>query len=237
MAETVITSVATQVASEVAGRTASLYNQSDESTKDRVATGVGLGTLGLSNIASFPRTLIFAAINFFILSVIFVSTLMAKLRALYRAGDQTQENYVRNAFIRGLGFALIATVIFAVVDFLSGGVATVVMFILYPLAGVAMLVLSLIAPSFLNDITEQRDLPEGAPVDTPRETVSRISAYRLWSVVFWPLFIIAMIVSLAMGALISYLGVRISRLALDMLAGLASNQSGALNLGKLINIQ
>lgn len=230
MAEAVIGAVTTQVVTQVAGETASLYNQADEATKDKVATGVGLGALGLSNIGGLPRILIFAAINFFILSVIFVSTLLAKLRALYRTGDETQENYTRNAFLRGIGFAFIATAIFAVVDFLSGGVATMVMFILYPLVGVSMLVLSLIAPTFLNDITE-------TPGTTPTtETISRISAYRLWSVVFWPLFIIAMLVSLAMGALISYVGVKISRLVLDMLAGLAANQNGSMNLTNLINI-
>lgn len=219
MTEISIASVATQVATEVADKAADLYIQSDNSTKSRGG--------GLVYVAPFSRTLVFAAINFFILAGIFIGTLVAKLRIQYQPG----ENYVRDAFVRGIGSALIATGVFVVIDILSGGFATLVMLAVYPLAGVTMLVLSLIAPLFLNDITEIR-IVNGTE---QRETVSRISAFRLWSVSFWPWFIIGMLVALAFNALLSYLGTKISRVAVDILSNIASPSTGGLNLGSILN--
>lgn len=226
MAETAIAAVAVNVATQVAGKAANLYNQADEPTKTRIATSVGAGTLGIGAVAGLPRTLILAAINFFILSAIFIGTLFARYRALFRAGDASYENYTRNAFLRGMGLALAAAVIFAITDFLSGGTASLVMLLVYPLAGIGMLILSLIAPSFLNDITE----PDP---NNPDATRSRISAFRLWSVAFWPIFIIGMLVSLLIGGLVAYLGTKISRLVLDMLGKLAGSTGGQSTTGGL----
>ena len=233
MTEAVIASVASQVASKVTGETSNMYVQSDNTIKNRNSTGLGLGSLGLNTVTGFSRTLIFAAINFFILSVIFVTLLLSKLRTLYEAGDEARENYIKESLIKGVGLALVAAGVFAVVDFISGGVATLIMFIIYPLAGISMLILSLIAPVFMNDITEEiPNLGSGSP--NAGEMISRISSYRLWSVSFWPIFIIGMLISLALGALISYLGVKISRLALDMITNLAANQTTGMNLGSFL---
>jgi len=158
--------------------------------------------IGSDNATVFSRTLLFAAFNFFILTVIFVSTLMSKLHSLSKERGDTRRLYIVDAFIKGVSLALIATGVFAVIDFISGGIATLIMFVVYPLTGVSMLILSLINPPFL------------------RDTTAKTSSYMLWSVSFWPIFIIGMIMSLAFGALISYLGTKMSHLAMSMITNM-----------------
>lgn len=172
---------------------------------------------------SLPRTLAFTAINFFILAGIFIGTLLAKFKIQYDLGDLSQTNYMKNAFIQGLGLAITASAVFAVIDILSGGFAVFVMFAIYPLVAVTMLVLSLIAPSFMNDISNTEN------------TAIRISAFRLWSYAFWPWFVIGMLLSLVLNAIISYLGEKISRIALDMLTNISNTSTnGSINLRSLI---
>lgn len=224
MAEAAIISGVLQAGQQVVGKAADFYNQADEATKAKIAKGAQLAQVGGQYASGIGRALIFAAINFFILAVIFVSTLIAKNKALFRAGDKAQENYIKNSFLKGLGLALVAAAVFFFVDIFSGGIATIVMFIIYPLAGIATLVLSLIAPSFLIDISETK-----ADVK-----VTRISGYRLWSVAFWILFVIGMIVALAIGGLLTYIGTRFTRVALDALGKVAgTNGSGSGGSGLL----
>jgi hypothetical protein len=165
--------------------------------------------LGQNRLWKFSTSLLIAAINFFILAGIFIGTLIMKLRAQYLSGDEEQVDYVKNAFLRGLMLSLIATVSFFVVDFISGGFASLLIMAIYPLAGISMLVFSLMKPSYLFDITEG--------------DMSRISAYKLWSISFWPLFIVGMIVALSLGALTTYIGSKISRIILDTLVSISSS--------------
>ena len=154
-----------------------------------------IGTIDIS------RTLVFGAINFFILSVIFVYTYMRKIG--YTS--------IKDALLKGIGFALIATGLFMIVDILSGGIAIMMMFLLYPLIGITMIVLSLISPVFLRDISENEDGEK-----------TQISLFQLWSVSFWSIFLIGMLISLGLGALISYIGSRVSKIAMEMITTIAS---------------
>lgn len=141
-----------------------------------------------------------AAINFFILSCIFILTLRARLKNLYLEGDKEQVSYNMNAFIWGIIYALIAAVAIFVIDIISGNFATLMMIPVYLLSGLSMLILSLIAPSFLSDV----------------------SAYKLWSISFWPIFIVGMLIALTLGAFTSYLGARFSKFLLTTVSRIVS---------------
>lgn len=162
------------------------------------------GQKGLT-ASRIPMYLLSAVINFFILTFIFVATLYTKLKALYQAGDQGQVSYTKNAFLRGIGLALIAAVIIFIIDIISGGFASLLMIPVYVFAGIATLVLSLIAPTFLQDVTETKNGIE----------VSHISGYKLWSVSFWPIFTVGMLIALALGAFSTYIGNKLSGIILN----------------------
>ncbi len=191
------------------------YTSAPESTKQKIQFGVDALSQTGSRILKLPFILLSAAINFFILAFIFILTLRAKLKALFEAGDESQKDYMRNAFLRGLGYALIAAVVLFISDLISGGYASMFMFMIYPLAGVGTLILSIIQPSFLMDISEPNP-------DVPGETRGRISGFRLWSMSFWTIFILGMVAAIAVGLVAARIGNKLSRSFFDLMAGIAS---------------
>lgn len=176
--------------------------------------------------SKIPAYLLSAAINFFILGFIFVATLAAKYKALLAAGDQAYVSYMKSAFLKGLGFALIAAVTIFVIDIISGGFASLVMVPVYVLAGIATLILSLIAPPFLQDVTETRNGVQ----------VSRISGYKLWSVSFWPLFVVGMLVALSLGAFASYIGNKLSTVVIDTINSITNRGLSNADFGSLFRL-
>lgn len=211
-------SVIATTAPVVAEKVATVYTNLPEPTKAKVATGVNLFGKGLGTISSLPFMIVTAIANFLILSFIFILTLFFRNRALFRTGDIRYANYVRDALLQGFGWALVATATIFVIDLITGGFASIAMVGVYILAGVAMLILSLIKPPFLNDINETVTGPDGNTV-----VVSRGSAYRYWSVSFWPLFIVGMLTALALGALTVYISNKFSKNVLDLLAMVATS--------------
>ena len=67
----------------------------------------------------------------------------------------------------------------------------------------------MIAPSFMNDIHEEKDGVQ----------VSRISAYRLWSVSVWTIFILGMALSLILAGVAAYIGTNIVKVVGDVASG------------------
>lgn len=190
------------------------YSRAPEETKRKINFGIDIFQQTGSRILKVPIMLLSMAINFIILAFIFILTLRAKLKALFDAGDASQRDYMRNAFLRGLGYALLASVILFVSDLISGGYATLFMLLIYPLAGIGTLILSIIQPEFLNDITE----PDP---DVPGGTRSRISGFRLWSISFWSIFILGMVAAIAVGLVAARIGNKLSRSFIDLVAGIA----------------
>lgn len=217
MATAVVAPIVIDAAGRVAGVAADAYVKADEGTKTAIVSGLNVAGRSIVGAANIPFFLISAFINFLILGFIFVLTLYYRGRGQFEAGNARAANYVRDAFLKGLGLALAAAATIFIVDFISGGFASLVMFAVYPLAGIGMLILSIIKPAFLNDITGEVD---GVPV-------ARGSAFRYFSVVFWPLFILGMIVALAFAALTTYLGIKFSKGAIDLLANAVSGDRGA----------
>lgn len=213
--------VIAQAAPVIAERAATIYTGLEEPQKQRVATGVNLLGRGLTTVSTIPFMIVSAIANFFILAFIFILTLFLRNRALFQAGDERRANYVRDSLLLGAGLALGATAVIFVIDLLSGGFASLVMIGVYIIAGVGTLILSLIRPSFLNDITETTE------VNGEQTTVGRTSAYRNWSIAFWPTFAIGMLAALALGAATTYVSNKFSKNILDLLAGAVTSREGS----------
>jgi hypothetical protein len=223
--------VVASVAPVVAERAATFYTNLDEPTQERIATGINLFGRGISTVSTIPLMLVSLIINFILLAFIFILTLYLRNRALFQAGDVAYVNYVRNAFLQGLGWALAASVTIFVIDLISGGFASLVMIAVYILAGIGMLLLSLINPSFLNDITETVE------VNGEQVTRSRTSAYRFWTISFWPIFVIGMLAALGLGAATTYVSNKFSKNVLDLLASVAvTNNTGTATPVNLSNL-
>lgn len=215
----------------VAERAANIYTGLEEPQKQRVATSINLLGRGLGTISTIPFMIVSAIINFFILAFIFVITLFLRNRALFQAGNKDRMNFIRDSILMGIGLALAAIAVIFVVDLISGGFASIVMVGVYVLSGVGALILSLIRPSFLNDIIKTVDV-DGTPTITMG--TNRISAYRIWSIVFWPLFIIGMLASLALGAATTYVSNKFSKNILDLLASAVTSREGSIPLSHVL---
>jgi len=181
----------------VAGKAAEMWSAMPESTKMGIGAGLEFTGGTLKRFFGLPLTIVMSIVNFVVLSIIFIWTMYLKL------------GNIREAFLKGIGFALAATFIFAVTNFLSGGFAAIILLFVYPLAAFGMWILSLIAPSFMDDIHEEKDGVQ----------VSRISAYRLWSISFWTIFILGMILSLILAGVSAYIGTSIAKRIGDVASG------------------
>lgn len=181
----------------VATEAAKMWSTMPDNIKQGIGAGLEFTGGTLKRFVGLPITIVMSVINLIVLSIIFVWTMYLKL------------GNMRDAFLKGIGFALAATVIFAITNFLSGGFAAIILFFVYPLAAFGMWILSLIAPSFMDDIHEEKNGVE----------VSRISAYRLWSISFWTIFILGMILSLILAGVASYIGANVVKVVGDVASG------------------
>jgi len=151
------------------------------------------------------RILIGSIVNFFILSAIFITTLIVRDKDIYKA------------FLYGIGLSLIAVSIYAACDYLSGGIATIIMFVVYPLVLIGSLIIYLISPTFLYD------------------KINGISGYRIWSIIFWPIFILAMFISLILGMAVTYLSKKMSDIILNVIS-LVANDPTRLGVNSILKM-
>lgn len=215
---------ALQIGQDLLGK----YNELPPETKNKIFLGVDFLNQGGSRVLKLPYMLVAAAFNFFILAVIFVLTLRAKLKALFDAGDQSQSNYMRNAFLKGLGLALVAVSIIFISDLISGGFASMFMIFIYPLAGIATLIMSFISPSFLEDIRETNE--DGT-------IISRISGFRLWSISFWTIFALGMVAAIVVGLVLARVGNKLTRGVFDLVSSMVGDTaSGSFDPSSLVSM-
>lgn len=151
---------------------------------------------------SIPSMILSAVINFVILAIIFVLTLWFRNRALYDVGFR-DEDYARDAFVTGIALALAASAILLLVDIITGGLGSVMMVGVYALTVVAALILYIASPKAL------------------RDTPDDISLYRLWSVSFWIIFIVGMVVAISLSLFTSYLSKKFTALVLELVDNIA----------------
>lgn len=174
------------IALELAKGAGQVYAGLDEKAK----TGIwaGLTSLGFATgaVISIPVALISTIINVIILSIIFTITLYRKYAAQIRRGQVTMRNPAGQAIARGLGLALLAGVILFGASMATGGLASMAMLLVYPIAGLFTGIGTLINPGFLQDVAA-----------TSTEA-GYISGFTRWSLAFWPVFLITMIISVVM---------------------------------------
>lgn len=163
--------------------------------------------LSLHSNTSISRTLFYAAINFMVLTAIFISTLVYKI------------GYSYEVLFQGINLALLATFIYVVVDMISDGFASMMLIGVYPLSILSMMVLSLVNPVCIHDLDD------------------RTSTYRLWSISFWIWFLIGMVVAVSFKILLIYMSRRISYLTKSILSDIGnsiSNNRSPMNLSSIL---
>lgn len=165
-------------------------------------------TEGWTRIYGVIWMVISAVVNFIILSFIFISTMYVRMIQL------KEDISMIDVFARGIFLALSATMILFIVDITSGGFGTLIMIIVYPIAFVVSIIMSLLAPTIIYD----------------RDTY--ISSYRIWTISFWSIFIVGMIVALSLGIFLSYIGTKFSTVLMGLLDDMADKISiqGDLNV-------
>lgn len=178
MASALASALATEVASSAAKGAGKAYSSLDEKTKTGLWSGVaGLG-FAHNAIVSLPIAILATVLNVIVLNVIFTLTMYRKYSA------QNRDKPFYKALTRGMGLATVAGVLLFGASILTGGLASLAMLAVYPLAGLATGLGSLVDIEALHDIKATQDKD------------GYISGFARWSVSFWPIFIIAMIASI-----------------------------------------
>jgi len=150
------------------------------------------------------------AINFFLLFGIFTILIYTK-----NSHSKDQSDILALSFLKGFGFAILASFLLWIVDWFSGGIATKVVFFVYPLVILSTIILSLWNPKFLCDIDDNQNT----------------SLYRYWSLSFWIFYSFILLFAIGCYIFISILGRKISNVATEMISRITTSPS----FSKLLN--
>src|SRR5688572_15194603 len=138
---------------------------------------------------STPTIIVGACVNFIGISVV-ITTIMSRSRPFMEA------------VMYGIALALVATVVILIVDLMTRGLATRMMFMVYGFTLVLMLVLVIVRPSFV------------------LKADGSLSGFYLVNFSFWPVFITGMLISLMLAIAVTFLSSRFSSSIMSMVDNL-----------------
>lgn len=206
---------------EIASAAGQGYLLLPEKAKKGLSAGVNVLGIGLNTFAALPIIIIACIVNMIILSVVFTITLYRRQKAQILAGQLTLENPLTDSLWKGLGLAFISTFILFIVSVLTGGLAVLMMIAVWIFAIIGVTLLSMTNIEFLNDVT-------------PRDGKSYTSGFKSFSIAFWTTFLAGMLISIGITIAIGVLGTKLTKVAADIAAPIASKMG---TIGKLVGSQ